>query len=123
MVAEVRSSVGHDRQMGDHHPTGPSNAGTVVLDIGPGAGAAVVRTTPDLCDHEIEIRPTGEPWRGRHVSVRPRAGARGVQFAAIFGGLLPGAYELRVLHHDADEPVLTVEVRDATVSQAEWPAA
>ena len=123
MVAAIGSHARAIRSAmtGEHHLAGPSEAGAVVLDIGRGAGAAVVRTSRDMCDQEIELRGAGEPWRGRHVSVRPRTGHGRTQYAAIFGGLPTGCYELRVLHGAADEGVLVVEVHEAMVTLIDWP--
>jgi len=68
----------------------PSEAGGVVLDIGPGAGVAIVRTGPAMCGLEMEIRRVGEDWKGQHVYVRRRDGAGTPQFAAVFGSLALG---------------------------------
>jgi hypothetical protein len=102
---------------------GSSEAGSVVLDIGPGTGAAIVLTPQTLCGHEIEIRRAGHAWDGTHVAVRQRNGAARTQFAAIFGALAPGRYELR-LREDATAPArVNVDVIDASVVHVQWPDA
>jgi hypothetical protein len=120
----------HPRGHHDHHDhagpeaaPGPSEAGSVVLDIGAGAGAAVVRTDADMCGLELEIRRAGEDWDGRHMAVRRREGAGTAQFAAVFGGLAAGRYELRVCGTRRDRATLIMEVEDASVRLADWPTA
>jgi hypothetical protein len=102
---------------------GPSEAGSVVLDIGAGAGAAVVRTDADMCGLELEIRRAGEDWDGRHMAVRRREGAGTTQFAAVFGGLAAGRYELRVRGMRPGEAALVMDVVDASVRVGDWPTA
>jgi hypothetical protein len=103
---------------------GPSDAGCVVLDIGPGAGAAIVLTPPSLCGEEIEIRRAGDAWTGTHVAVRARHGGAATRYAAIFGALPQGPYEcrVRVPGRGAEAgPVLALQVDDAGVAVAHWP--
>jgi hypothetical protein len=102
---------------------GPSEAGSVVLDIGAGAGAVVVRTQADMCGLELEIRRAGEDWDGRHMAVLRRDGAGTTQFAAVFGGLAAGRYELRVRGTGRGAVALVVDVEDASVRVADWPSA
>ena len=116
----------HRHDHADDHATpeaapGPSEAGSVVLDIGAGAGAAVVRTDADMCGLELEIRRAGEDWDGRHMAVRRRDGAGTTQFAAVFGGLAAGRYELRVRGAGRSETALVIDVVDASVRVADWP--
>jgi hypothetical protein len=51
-----------------HEPApGPSSSGSVVLDLGPGIGALVLHTPPELDGREIEISPLGStPARRTH---------------------------------------------------------
>jgi hypothetical protein len=105
---------------------GPSDAGCVVLDIGPGAGAAIVLTPPSLCGEEIEIRRAGDAWTGTHVAVRARRGGADTRYAAIFGSLPQGPYECRVRVRERRAraeagPVLALRVDDAGVAVAHWP--
>jgi hypothetical protein len=110
----------HDHAAPEVAP-GPSEAGSVVLDIGAGAGAAVVRTHADMCGLELEIRRAGEDWDGRHMAVRRRDGAGTTQFAAVFGGLAAGRHELRVRDTGPGTAALVVDVEDASVRVADWP--
>ncbi len=102
---------------------GPSEAGSVVLDIGAGAGAAVVRTGAAMCGLELEIRRAGDGWAGTHMAVRRREGAGTAQFAAVFGGLTAGRYELRVRGSGRRGAALVMDVEDASVGVADWPGA
>jgi hypothetical protein len=102
----------------EHLPE-PSGAGTVVLDIGADVGAAIVRTPASLDGAEIEIRPAGEPWAGRHVAVRPRHVPSGVIHAALFEGLRQGRYDVRIRGSASDEPLLSFSVEGGRVAKEE----
>ncbi len=106
-----------------HHEegTGPS-LGPVVLDIGGRFGAAVVRTPPELEGAEIEIRRVPAPWDGAHVAVRSRPGTGHPVFAAVFGPLEAGRYELRRRHAPGDPTLHHLEVVGGEVAQTSWPA-
>lgn len=99
--------------------TGPSE-GPVVLDIGGDIGAAVVHTGPELDGHEVEIRRLPAPWDGTHVAVRSRPGTEPV-YAAVFGGLRTGTYELR-LRHGVSGPTHEIRVVGGEVVESTWPA-
>jgi hypothetical protein len=68
---------------------GATGAGTVVLEIGAGTGALVLRAPADLAGREIEISPAHEPARRRHTCVRERHGADGIGYAAVYDRLPP----------------------------------
>jgi hypothetical protein len=99
------------------HDPGPSHSGSVVLDIGGDIGAAIVRAPASLAGDEIEIRRSGEPWDGRHVSVRARHVAPVVVYAAVFEALEGGEYEVRVRGGAACEPPCTFEIRGGRVTE------
>jgi hypothetical protein len=101
-------------------PPRPSEAGGVVLDIGPGAGVAIVRTGADMCGLEMEIRRQGDDWTGQHVYVRRRDGAGRSQFAAVFGSLEDGSYEFRVRDSSSPVPHALVTICDGSVALTEW---
>src|SRR6516165_9924395 len=96
------------------HLGGPSERGSVLLDIGGDVGAAVVSTPASLLGAEIEIRRCGTAWDGTHVAVRARHVAGGVFHAALFSGLGHGVYEVRL--RDGDGPVATLTVEGGRVS-------
>jgi hypothetical protein len=100
---------------------GPSSAGTVVLDIGPGVGAAIVHTPRDMLDLEIEYRVAGADWAEKHMAVRERLGAGSVQCAAVFGPLPMGDYEFRVRGSRSKQPSLILRIPDSSVATASWP--
>jgi len=100
---------------------GPSLPGSVVLDIGPGVGAAVIQAPVEMNDLEIEYRAAGDPWNEKHMSVRERQGAGAPRYAAIFAPLPQGVYEFRVRGSAGTEPQLVVAVAEASVTSAAWP--
>jgi hypothetical protein len=100
---------------------GASTVAAVTLDIGEGFGALVIHTPPALEGSEIEIRPVATEWRGRHTAVRPRLLPGGTQFAAVFGSLAEGGYDLRVRGTVDDRPALSLTVAGASVTDVLWP--
>ncbi len=93
----------------------------MIIDIGEGIGAAVIYTQADLEGAEIEIRPASDEWRGVHTAVRERRVPDGVRYAAVFGTLAEGRWELRVRGSSDAQPVLAVEVCGGSVVEAVWP--
>jgi hypothetical protein len=108
--------------MDTHHLSGPSEKGSVVVDIGGDVGAAIVRTPASLVGSEIEIRPCGAPWDGTHVAVRSRNVPGGDVHAAFFPSLPRGSYEVR-LRGDEHGPMVTFVVEGGGVSDTSlsWP--
>ena len=87
--------------LGPEENLGPSGEASVVLDIGPHAGALVLYTEAELAGAEIEIRPGGGAWTGTHTAVRasvtpaaPCAVRRGVRISRR-GQLRPAAQRWR----------------------------
>jgi hypothetical protein len=72
---------------------GPSYSGTVVLELGPGAGALVLRVPAELDGAEIDItaQDGNGPFR-THSMVRPRHLPGGTIHAAVYPDLPPGRY-------------------------------
>lgn len=103
-------------------PLGPSASGSVVLELGPGIGALVLYTPPELDGAEIEISPVGsegsKPTRRTHSQVRPRHTAGDTFYAAVYPGLAAGEY---VIWRDAHSQALSVTVDQAQVTAARWP--
>lgn len=98
----------------------PSGEGTVVLDIGEGRGALVIFTTASLDGSEIEITPVGQAWTGAHTGVRQRDLREASCFAAVFGTLPEGRYQLRVKGSDS-APAMEIGVTGGTVVETRWP--
>ena len=96
---------------------GPSYSGTVVLELGPGAGALVLRTPAALDGREIEITREGTAALRTHAAVRPRHVAGETQYAAVYPDLPPGSY---VIWADHDTPAATVTVTAGSVATAHW---
>ncbi len=97
---------------------GPSYSGTVVLELGPGAGALVLRTPAALDGREIEISRAGTAAPRTHAAVRPRHVAGGTQYAAVYPDLRPGSY---VVWTEGSTPAATVIVTAGSVVVADWP--
>jgi hypothetical protein len=95
----------------------PSYSGTVVLELGPGAGALVLRTPAALDGREVEISKAGTTGARTHAAVRPRHIPGGIQYAAVYPDLAPGSY---VVWADPGTPVTTVTVTAGTVTTAFW---
>ena len=89
-----------------------------MADVGGEVGAAVLYVPEALAGLEIEIRPVGLPWDGTHTAVRRRDLGDSVLWAAFFGSLAAGRYELRV--RENDERSLELEVRGGHVAEASW---
>ena len=67
-----------------------------MVEIGPGTGALVVYAPAELDGEEIEIRPHGGAWTGRHTAVRARHLGDRVLHAGVFGSVPAGRYDLRL---------------------------
>jgi hypothetical protein len=108
--------------MTHHHESeaalGPSGTASVMTDIGGDRGAAVLYVPEELAGPEIEIRPVGTPWDGTHTGVRERHVGASVIWAAFFGSLAAGRYEVRVKGDDRRDLELRVEA--GHVAEATW---
>jgi hypothetical protein len=108
--------------MTHHHDTeaalAPSAPASVMTDIGGDRGAAVLYTPRELAGFEIEIRPVGAPWEGTHTAVRERRLGGSVTWAAFFGSLAAGHYDVRV--KDAGGRTLQLRVEGGHVAEATW---
>jgi hypothetical protein len=100
---------------------GPSGPGTVVLDLGPGVGALVLRAQSADNGREVDISRAGDPAGQRtHSQVRPREVPGGIQYAAVYPGLPAGTYTVWI---DEDTPGAEVTVSEASVTTAWLPGA
>jgi hypothetical protein len=66
----------------------------VMLDLGPGVGALVLRTGADLHGAEIEISPAGRDDERSHKQVHERPVAGRPLYGAVFDRLEAGEYTL-----------------------------
>jgi hypothetical protein len=103
-----------------HEPVpGPSSSGSVILDLGPGIGALVLHTPPELDGREIEVSPQGStPAHRTHSQVRPRKTGSQTQYAAVYPQLPAGNY---TVWKDDDNPAATVTINDGQVTTTWWP--
>jgi hypothetical protein len=98
---------------------GPTGAGTVVLDLGPGVGALILNTPPQLNGHEIEISQAGLPGARRtHSQVRERRAAGRTGYAAVYPDLAAGRY---TIWRDEVTAIGMVEVTGGSVAVFDWP--
>ena len=107
---------GHTHAVETAH--GPSHGASVMADIGGHFGAAVLHTPEALGGLEIEIRPIGREWDGTHTAVRERRMPGAAIWAAFFGSLHEGRYELRV-RGDGTRSLL-VDIHGGEVTEAAW---
>ena len=66
----------------------------VMLDLGPGVGALVLRTEAELHGAEIEISPAGRDAERSHKQVHERPVSGRPLYAAVFDRLPAGEYTL-----------------------------
>lgn len=93
------------------------HTGWVVLEIGDGAGALVVRTTPDLRGDEIEVSPVGDAARRIHTAVLARQINGQRYYAAVFPRLVPGEYTLWGWHPGQTR---RVAIEAGVVATVDW---
>lgn len=103
--------------MREQDQLGPSQDGSVVLDIGGTIGALIITTLPALAGREIEISPSGESSTRTHVAVRERRGPSGTRYAAIYPSLPAGDY---TIWSDHDTPVTTTTITGGAITQLHW---
>src|ERR1700736_2764838 len=89
----------------------------VVLDIGGGVGALVIRTTAELRGMEIEVSPLGDDGDRQHVEVHERRTGDGAVFAAVFPALRAGTY---AIWRGPDKCWGDVAIRDGSVEEVDW---
>lgn len=101
-----------------NHATGPTEAGTVVLELGADVGALVLYTPAELHGQEIEISRYGAGSARTHSLVRERHTGVGVSYAAVYPGVKAGEY---TIWRDPDTPAGTVTVVGGQVAEFTWP--
>jgi hypothetical protein len=84
----------------------------VMLDLGPGVGALVLRTGESLHGAEIEISPAGHDEQRSHKQVHERPVAGRPLYGAVFESLPEGEYTLWL----DDRPLRRVAVAGAAVT-------
>jgi len=91
----------------------------VVLEIGPGLGALIVRTDATMHGVEIEISPTDDDTRRSHKQVLERSVGDRPAYTALFDQLPPGTYTLWT---EGVARVRGVAVHSEAIAELEWPA-
>lgn len=107
--------------MSEEHQLGPTNDGSVMVDIGGDMGALIIITPPELVRHEIEISSVDPDGKQRvHVAVRERLGrGRPPRYAAVFPSLKAGDYTVWQ-QKGGDEPASTVTIVGGEVTETAW---
>ena len=99
---------------------GPTGAGTVLLELGAGVGALILRVPPELNGREVEISRAGSAAPRTHAQVRERPGGRGRCYSALYPGLAAGTYSV---WRDEVTVATTVTVTGGQVASCSWRAA
>jgi hypothetical protein len=99
---------------------GPSDAGSIVLEVGAGTGALVLHTPADLAGQEIEISPAsgGRAAHRTHSLVRERNTSAGTSYAAVYPGVAAGDY---TLWRDEATPAAVITINGGRVTSYRWP--
>ena len=118
----MRTAHGPARPHGNAHRHGHHDPNTVrsqpvVLDLGVGIGALVVRTDPILLGLEVELSPAGRDGERRHKQVLERALGDGTAHVLVYDGLAPGDYTLWL---DGVALARGVPVRSGEVAELDW---
>jgi hypothetical protein len=106
---------------------GPTEAGTVLLELGAEVGALILHVPQELNGHEIDISRAGAPGAPgapdaprTHAQVRERPSGRGTVYSALYPGLVAGTY---AVWRDEATVAATVTVTGGQVASCNWPAA
>ena len=98
---------------------GPSDPGTVVMELGADVGALVLYTPAALNGSEIEISRDDDPGAARtHSQVRPRHMPTVTRYAAVYPGLHAGWY---TIWKDELCPAATATITGGQVTSCRWP--
>jgi hypothetical protein len=107
----------HDDRHHHHHDAHEVRARPVVLDLGDGVGALIVRTDPDLLGVEVEISPSCSDDDRGHKEVLKRAMGDEVASVLVYDNLPEGDYTLWI----GDEPrARDVHVAGGRVAELDW---
>ncbi|MGC1211750.1 MAG: phospholipase [Micromonospora sp.] len=104
--------------MDQHHHHGPSESGSVVLDLGGDSGALIIHTGPELRGREIEISRTDREGPRTHSAVRERHVREGVVHCAVYPELEAGPY---TVWWDGRTPAGAISVTGGAIAEFVWP--
>jgi hypothetical protein len=102
--------------LSEHHHEADFEQG-VMVDVGPGVGALVIYAGEALRGQEIEISHGSSDAKRVHTDVLRRKTAGGYIFAAVFGSLAEGEYQL--WNHSRSGPV-AVRIVGGQVTEVDW---
>ncbi|MGR6317340.1 phospholipase [Micromonospora soli] len=100
------------------HTLGPSESGSVVLDLGGDSGALIIYTGRELHGREIEISRADREGRRTHSAVRERHVRDGVFHSAVYPDLESGLY---TVWWDEGTPAGAISVAGGAVAEFVWP--
>jgi hypothetical protein len=100
-----------------HHDAGEARMQPVVLELGTGIGALVVRTGPELLGAEVEISPGGCDGERQHKQVLNRSCGPTTASVLVYDNLAEGDYTLWL-----DDVALARDVRvtGGMVAELDW---
>ncbi|MFF0654414.1 phospholipase [Micromonospora tulbaghiae] len=104
--------------MSHHHDLGPSEVGSVVLDLGGDRGALIIHTGRDLHGREIEISRVDLDGPRTHSAVRERHVRDGVFHSAVYPDLEAGVY---TVWWDETTSAGAISVAGGSVAEFVWP--
>lgn len=96
---------------------GPSQDGTVMLDIGGDVGALVIQAPPAWLGLEIELSRAGTDGHRTHVAVRERVGSGPTRYAAVYPSLYAGEY---TIWGQDGRALGTVAIAGGKVAELDW---
>jgi hypothetical protein len=102
-----------------HHALGPSESGSVLLDLGGESGALIIHTGRDLHGREIEISRADRDEPRTHSAVRERHVRDGVVHCAVYPDLAAGPY---TVWWDTATPAGAISVTGGAIAEFVWPA-
>jgi hypothetical protein len=103
----------HDDHHHHHHDAHEVRAQPVVLDLGGGIGALIVRTDSELLGVEVEISLSGDDGNRQHKEVLERATGAETATVLVYDNLPEGDYTLWV----DDQPWASAYVAGGEVAE------
>ena len=104
--------------MHQHHTLGPSESGSVVLDLGGDSGALIIYTGRELHGREIEVSRADRDGPRTHSAVRERHVRDGVFHIAVYPDLEAGLY---TVWWDDRTPAGAISVTGGAIAEFAWP--
>ncbi|MFE9688730.1 phospholipase [Micromonospora sp. NPDC005806] len=100
------------------HTLGPSESGSVVLDLGGTSGALIIYTGRELHGREIEISRADREGPRTHSAVRERHVRDGVFHSAVYPDLEAGRY---TVWWDERTAAGAISVTGGAIAEFVWP--